>query len=149
MGLWIVLGFLIGLALGPYLRAYRISSGPAPTERQTRITIGIEDAGCDSDFRVSWLNSSFLVDESGKRLERVSIVQRAEDLCEGGMILLEALANPTRSWTYSLAVGATDDMLRVVPFTVSDTLAGSDYGPAYVYFSISADCIESTLLCPT
>lgn len=140
--------FATGSAAGVAWSWWKTDDRASHTQKLTVMKFYIDDEGCDSGFTVGWLANSYLVSSMGERLGRLEIPATEPDSCaESDFVFFQVLVKPTDSWVYRLEIASPSSSLTIDKFTVRSTLEGDDFGPAYVYISLSADCTSGTLLC--
>jgi hypothetical protein len=145
---WIAgLTLILGVSAGMAWNWWKVDDRASHTKMLTLMKFDIEDEGCDSGFDVDWLSNSYLVSSTGVRLSKLEVPSSGLDSCEAGNTFFQVLVKPTDSWVYRVEVASPSSSLVVDTFTIRGELEGDQYGPAYVYMTLSADCATGTLLC--
>jgi hypothetical protein len=143
-----IISLIVGSSAGLAWSWWKDEAHTSHTERLALMNIVIDDERCDSGFQISWLANSYFVSSTGERLAKLKIPATEQVACKDGVVWVDALVQPTESWVYRLEIASPSSSMVIDKFTVRNEMQGNEYGPAYAYLGLTADCASGTLLCP-
>lgn len=140
-----ILSFTFGVILSIGW-SYRSNGFGTYVKQLTKITVVLEDQGCDSGFDLSWLNGASLTNLDGSKIQTISPLNRDESCSpDFPAYYVDFLVEPTKSYIYRISIPGTS-MESEQELVAVDTLISLSDNP-YVSFRLSLDCPRGQRIC--